>query len=259
MSHEPDSGSDEEPLTRVLPRWDLEPVVMWLTAIELPALGWFQRTLPEAGAPRSIATHPEFLAEVLGSARNQYKALWKSLLKGSTAAGVEMTLSQEVATQALDTIEDRLGRPTSVAFADWARRYVIRSDWKTDLLYWRWIIVTARSETHRPNASGGPPSALAAALRPMNHEFGAEREKSFRERLVSSAPPPGTEDRQLGLDVNPEVLRVEQAAWRHWTREGLAKLHVLLDQRARAEARQWGRRQADEFGFMPTEVFEQLI
>jgi hypothetical protein len=216
----------------------------WLDALALPAVPWAAPFLPLLGLPAKLVAQPAMLNPIHTQAAAARRRLLEATMPAGEVAGLDGAIAREVMTAALQQLADRLGPEVAVAFAQWACRNFVHGEITNALLAWRLILRHACGLGTPMYEQVPPPAPLRPLLPTIADLVSDERERELDVDLRRHAPPPSSEERELGLDLPATALKIKEIAENDLTLRALQILGARLRDTERAAVAAWATAQA---------------
>jgi hypothetical protein len=143
----------------------------------------------------------------------------------------------------------RLAEASSVAdanaFQRWAQRHFVCSEAPIALYSWRQVLLRACLREGGMYERVPPPVALNQVLPKLCELLQGDRAQSAEKEILRLAPPPTTEDIELGLDVTSTAMRAVEIVRNEATVAALQLIAKTLSELERDDVAEWAARQAN--------------
>ena len=204
----------------------------WEKAFELPVLPWVKPFIPLLGLPQKLVEHTSNLVGLHQQLSDSHEKAFEAATE-PVDVEAESQIVYNCARGALEELVRRTSHEIAVDFELWARRHFIMSEIQHTL--WSWGLVLHRGY----NFTQEKPSALNRHLPELADFLSQEKHDWLNAEIYRLAPEPTQEEVELGLDISPYGLSVEEVVSSEWTIESLKILASDLTQFELDEFMEW--------------------
>ena len=223
--------------------WQPNTGLQWLRALALPSQPWVTAFLEEMRFPPTLIANRHIFEAIYNAAVEKRAALWQANKGLGYLPELDTAITREFVTEALAQIESKVNSSAAKAFQEWAYRNLIHIEMAGSLLAWRVILRHACREGNPVYALVSPPQCLLPLLPKIANLVSYERDEEVGKNLQRLSPPYKDED-NLGLDISPEAMTVEEIIRNELTRDAMRCIVDVLSELERREIIAWAKLQA---------------